>query len=154
VDHLELDGGHHAVTDKTVTDQAVSEKPTPVVDMIDTEFFETLNGYEEHTIKKAWDGVVITKVGKDDPSTWLRCLAFIHFKRQGNADPMRPAMDLSLGDLGRFFAEDPDRAKNPLETSRTALAAVVDAEDLATAQAAARKALEDLDGGGAPGEAK
>jgi len=137
-----------------VSTETEKTEKAPVVDMLDMEFFDTLTGYDEHTIKKAWDGVIVTKVGKEDPSTWLRCLAFIHYKREGLPDPKRAALELSLGDLGAFFRQDPDRAKNPLQTMQTALTAVVDASDLDTAQAAARKALETVDGGGAPGEAK
>ena len=128
-------------------------KPAPVVDMIDTEFFETLNGFEEIAIKKSWDGVVITKVARDDASTWLRCLVYIHYKREKHGDPKNDSLALSLAQLGTFFREDPDRAKNPLQTAHTALAAVVAADDLATAQAAARGVLDEVDGGGASGEA-
>lgn len=126
-------------------------KPEPVVDQTALEFFESLTGYEEHTIKKAFDGVVVAKLGKEDPVKWGRCLVFIHYKREGEADPKHIALSMTAGQVQTFFREDTKH--NPQQKMQLALAAVLDAEDLETAKAAVR-ALQNPAGGGAPGEAK
>lgn len=125
---------------------------TPVIELTPSDFFDTLTGYEEHAIKKAWNGAVMTKLGKEDPSTWMRCLAFIHFKRENRPDPKNDALALTLGQVQGLFLEDTEQ--NPQQDMQRALAAVVDAESLETAQAAARRALEGVGTGGASGEAE
>lgn len=124
---------------------------TPAIELTPSDFFDTLTGYEEHAIKKAWAGAVMTKLGKEDPSTWMRCLAFIHFKRENRPDPKNDALNLTLGEVAGLFLEDTEH--NPQRDMQQALTAVVEAESLETAQAAARRALEGVGSGGASGEA-
>lgn len=130
----------------------MSEKPTPVVDQTAADFFESLTGYEEHAIRKAFDGAVVGKLGREDPIKWMRTLVFTHYRREKQGDPKHLAMDMTTGAVQAFFAEDTNRS--PLPKMLQALAAVVEAESLETAQAAARRALEGQPAGDAPGEAK
>jgi hypothetical protein len=133
-----------------VADHVEETKREPVVDQTAADFFDSLTGYDEHAIKKAFDGAVIAKLGKEDPIKWMRALVFVHYKRQGEGDPRHMALNMTTGDVQAFFAED--ERHNPLQKAQVALAAVLDAEDLDTAKAAARSVLNG--GGGAPGEAK
>lgn len=140
------------MSDQTpVVDETEETKPEPVVDQTAGEFFDSLTGYEEHTIKKAFDGVVVAKLGKEDPVKWMRCLVFIHYKREGEGDPKHIALSMTAGQVQTFFREDTKHS--PLQKAQQALAAVLDAEDLETAKAAVR-AIQNPAGGGAPGEAK
>lgn len=140
------------MSDQTpVVDETEETEPKHVVDQTALEFFESLTGYEEHAIKKAFDGAVVAKLGKDDPVKWGRTLVFIHFKRAGEGDPKHIAMTMPAGEVQAFFREDTKHS--PLQKMQLALAAVLDAEDLETAKAAVR-AIQNPAGGGAPGEAK
>ncbi|MEU4386771.1 hypothetical protein [Promicromonospora sp. NPDC023805] len=131
-----------------------TDEKTPVVGMTASDFFETVTGYEEHAIKKAWNGIVPVKISKEDPATWMRTLVFIHYKREGRpADIAKnDALQLTIGEVGAFFLEDTKHS--PAQKMHVALAAVLDAESLETAQAAARKALEGQTAAGASGEAE
>ncbi|MFI6428468.1 hypothetical protein [Promicromonospora sp. NPDC050880] len=124
----------------------------PVVEQTSADFFDSLTGYDEHAIRKAFDGAVVGKLGKEDPIRWMRALAFIHFRRTGEGDPLRKANELRVGELTNgFFAEDD--TDTPMQRMQRALADVLDAEDLADAKAAVRKAMNPT-GGGASGEAR
>lgn len=132
-------------------DEVEETKRESVVDQTAADFFDSLTGYDEHHIRKAFDGAVVARLGKEDPIKWMRTLVFIHYKRHGEGDPKHIAMSMTTGDVQAFFAEDTTRS--PLQRMQQALAAVLDAEDLETAKAAVRGVLNG-DGGGAPGEAR
>lgn len=124
---------------------------SPTVDMTAADYFDTLTGFDELAIKKAWNGIVPVKISKEDPATWLRTLVFIHYKREGHGDAKNDALELTLGEVGAFFVAETKH--NPTQKMAAALAVVLDAESLETAKAAARGALEGQ-AGGASGEAE
>jgi hypothetical protein len=72
------------------------------------ELTDTLNGYDELAISKAF-GEDISQV-KARPLMFLRALAFVDFRRQGIKDgaAYKAAMELLSKDLADHFPDDPD----------------------------------------------
>ena len=134
----------------------MSTAPAPVSTMTAQAFFDTITGYDEHVIRRVWDGLEVSKAGRTQPTLWMRSLAFMHYKRAGEADAKHAALKLSLGELNSFFVEDTEDAA-PLQQAIGALEAVRESSSLSDAHAAAAAVLDKLspdgDGGDDPGEA-
>lgn len=74
-------------------------------DLTADEFFDSLTGYDEIAIGKAFGDLESLR---EKPFTFLRALVFVDLKRQGNRDPeaKQAALELTIGALGEYFADD------------------------------------------------
>lgn len=71
------------------------------------EFLESLNGFEEIAIEKAF-GSEVMALGQNSPTKFLRSLVFIQQKRDGKNDfeAKDAVMNMSLGEVNAYFSED------------------------------------------------
>lgn len=88
-----------------------AEKPTM------TEVTDSLTGYDEIAITQQFDRDFAVLL--DFPTTLGRALIFILKRRDGLTDKeaKREVMNMRLGDVNDYFAEDPDDVEDPDTTS-------------------------------------
>lgn len=82
----------------------------PAVETTAEEFFESLNGFDEIAVARAW-GAEITTLAETKPTTFVRALVFTHRRREGDADETAKtfAMTLTLKECNAYFEpEDVD----------------------------------------------
>ena len=74
--------------------------------MTGDEMFESLNGFDEIAIAKAF-GRSVQTLAREDEITFLRALTFVDFRRNGrtDAEAHTDAMNLTIGMLNDYFAE-------------------------------------------------
>lgn len=74
-----------------------------------TDFVNSLNGFDEIAIKQTF-GHPVDVLTKTDKFTFLRSLAFVWYRRQGqnDVDAKRSALELTLGAVGGMWADEPD----------------------------------------------
>lgn len=84
-----------------MTEQSMS------VDVTVEDFLDSLTGFDEIAIEKAFGGEVIDMMQKT-PSKALRSLVFIQRRREGmkDADARTSALEMRLGDVQAFFPDD------------------------------------------------
>lgn len=90
-----------------MTTEPQLETPTPAVDLPAEEFFDTLTGFDELAIKRAFGSLPSTLAGTE-PTTWIRSLVFVNLRRaEGlkDAEAYSRAMGMSLGEAGDYFAD-------------------------------------------------
>jgi hypothetical protein len=88
-------------------------KHPAVVDETADDFFETLNGFDEIAIKKAF-GVPVAELSPDakgqggDVFQFLRALIFVHRRREGENDitAYNAAQNLRTAELNDYFADE------------------------------------------------
>lgn len=85
--------------------------------MTHEEFFESLNGFDEIAIQKAF-GAKPIDLSETDKSALLRSLVFVAKKRDGLDDKAAKqyAMEATFGELNSFFAEDREPTPETPET--------------------------------------
>lgn len=78
-------------------------------DMTATEMFESLTGYEEIAIAKAF-GTRVLELAETDKMSLGRSLAFVHYKRSGQKDSeaKQSAMGMTIREVQDYFADEPD----------------------------------------------
>lgn len=86
-----------------------NDAPAPVCELTSEEMVESLTGYEEIAIAKAF-GSEVFDLAEHRPMTFLRACVFAHERRTGknDADAKKAAMDLSIKATQEYFTEEPD----------------------------------------------
>ena len=71
------------------------------------EFFESLTGFDELAIKKAF-GVPVTKLPDVDAMEFARALVFVAKTRDGMSavDAKHASLSMTIGEVTGFFADD------------------------------------------------
>lgn len=71
------------------------------------EVAESLNGFDEQAIKKAFD-VPVGKLGAEDPTQFLRALIFTCRRRDGENDVVayNAAQEMPMSEVNAYFAEE------------------------------------------------
>lgn len=84
-------------------------KIEPKTEATAEECFESLNGYEEIAITKAF-GQEIGKLAEAHPTTFARALVFIEHKRSGmtDAEAKEAVMIATLAEVNGYFTEEPE----------------------------------------------
>jgi hypothetical protein len=81
----------------------------PQTDLTAEEAFESLNGYEEIGITKAF-GAQVTKLAETEPTMFARALVFAMERRRGlDHDAAKAAaMERPLSEIDAYFTEEPE----------------------------------------------
>jgi hypothetical protein len=80
---------------------------TAVTDMTAEEMFESLTGYDEVAIAKAFSAEV-TALADAKPTMFVRALVFTSLMRDGKAatDAKKAVMEMTLGQVNGYYADD------------------------------------------------
>ena len=92
-----------------------SSDPTMTLD----EMVESLTGFDELAIEKHFDGFDVYTQGETKSIRAMRALAFVQFRRDGEADrdALKSALGLSFKDLSsRFLPDEPEIDPDEPET--------------------------------------
>lgn len=96
------------MTELTTTPE--TEAPGPATELTADEAFDSLTGFDEIAITKAF-GKAITAMSGDrsEAFTWLRALVFVLGRRNGakDAEAYAAAMALPLRELNTYFTPEP-----------------------------------------------
>ena len=86
-------------------------------EMTAEEFLDSLTGFDEMAIKKAF-GDTITNLSSNDQMMFARALVFIAKRREGLADgpAKNAALEMTFGEVTRYFAEDVETTPEEPET--------------------------------------
>lgn len=78
-----------------------------------TEATESLTGFDEIAIKQRF-GTPVGLLGQQDPTQYMRALAFVIYRRDGkpDAEAYQMAQDARIGDLNDMFAS-PKKKDDP-----------------------------------------
>lgn len=70
----------------------------------------SLNGFDEIAIEKHMGTDLVEMVNANKMSTFMRSLIFVHLRHQGlsDVDAKQGAMEVTLGDLESYFADEPE----------------------------------------------
>lgn len=76
-------------------------------DMTGEEMFESFTGYDEIAVAKAF-GLEVGSLANEKPTMFLRCMVFVHLRRQGKTDVEAKdvVMNMSLKECNGYFAEN------------------------------------------------
>lgn len=79
-----------------------------VTDITASDMFLSLNGFDELAVAKAFGSDVAEL--REAPMRFMRALAFIHRRREGDkdAEAYKAAMNLTIEEAGNYFAPDLD----------------------------------------------
>lgn len=88
------------------------------VEQTATEFFETLNGFDEIAIAKHF-GKPPVELTDTDKMAFARALIFVAKRREGMKDgeAYKAAMETTIGEANGYFAEDDDEPDFPTTAS-------------------------------------
>ena len=77
------------------------------IEMTSEEFFDTLNGFDEIAIRKAF-GATVEQLSGSDRLQFARALVFVAKRREGATDKEAhdAAQALTMGELGDYFTDD------------------------------------------------
>lgn len=80
-------------------------KPAPVVDLYSGEFGDTLTGFDEVAIGKAF-GATLDELAARGGLAGVRALIFVHRRREGDDDKAAKvyAMDATRSEVAAYFA--------------------------------------------------
>lgn len=89
----------------TTTRTKAKAKPAPVVDMFSGEFGDTLTGFDEVAIAKAY-GANLDVLAAQGGLAGVRALIFVHRRREGDDDKAAKvfAMDATRAEVASYFA--------------------------------------------------
>lgn len=82
------------------------------------EFFDSITGFDEMAIKKAF-GRPVVKLAEEDQIEFARALIFVAQRRAGESDTQAKdsALNMTLGEVNRYFADEEPEAMPEEPTS-------------------------------------
>lgn len=88
-----------------MTTKTPPAKPAPIVDLYSGEFGDTLTGFDEVAIGKAF-GANLDTLAAQGGLTGVRALIFVHRRREGDDDKTAKAfaMDSTRAEVAAYFA--------------------------------------------------
>lgn len=105
------------MTDQTAADTTLDTDTAVGCEQSADEFADTLTGFDEIAIKKAF-GIPFSSLAPDEKGSrgdafqFLRCLIFVHRRRQGDNDitAYNAAQNLVMGDVVHYFADEDEES--------------------------------------------